>query len=110
MSWVARLYYRLQRWFKAVRLYLVLAGPGIVVMIADNDAGGITTYAATGAKYGYQLIWFLVMLGPVAYYVQEMTVRLGAVTKRGHAEAIFDGFRRRSGAGSRCSTCCSSTG
>ena len=60
MSWVARLYYRLQRWFKAVRLYLVLAGPGIVVMIADNDAGGITTYAATGAKYEYHLIWFLV--------------------------------------------------
>ena len=52
MSWIALLYYRLQRWFKAVRLYLVLAGPGVVVMIADNDAGGITTYAATGAKYG----------------------------------------------------------
>jgi NRAMP (natural resistance-associated macrophage protein)-like metal ion transporter len=92
MSWMARLYYRLQRWFKAVRLYLVLAGPGVVVMIADNDAGGITTYAATGAKYQYSLIWFLVILGPVAYYIQEMTVRLGAVTKRGHAEAIFDGF------------------
>jgi Mn2+/Fe2+ NRAMP family transporter len=92
MSWVALLYYRLQRWFKAVRLYLVLAGPGVVVMIADNDAGGITTYAATGAKYEYHLIWFLVILGPVAYYIQEMTVRLGAVTKRGHAEAIFDGF------------------
>jgi NRAMP (natural resistance-associated macrophage protein)-like metal ion transporter len=92
MNWVARTYYRWQRWSKAVRLYLVLAGPGIVVMIADNDAGGITTYAATGAKYQYYLIWFLVILGPVAYFIQEMTVRLGAVTKRGHAEAIFDGF------------------
>ncbi len=92
MTWVARLYYQLQRNWKAVRLYLVLAGPGLVVMIADNDAGGITTYASTGARYGYNLIWFLVLLGPVAYYVQEMTVRLGAVTKRGHAEAIFDGF------------------
>jgi Mn2+/Fe2+ NRAMP family transporter len=60
--------------------------------VADNDAGGITTYAATGAKYGYNLIWFLLILIPVAYYVQEMTVRLGAVTKRGHAEAIFSGF------------------
>jgi Mn2+/Fe2+ NRAMP family transporter len=77
---------------KAVQLYLIIAGPGLVVMIADNDAGGITTYAATGAKYGYNLIWFLILLIPVAYYVQEMTVRLGAVTKRGHAEAIFDGF------------------
>ncbi len=73
-------------------LYFMLAGPGIVVMVADNDAGGITTYAATGAKFGYSLIWFLIILVPVAYYVQEMTVRLGAVTKRGHAEAIFAGF------------------
>jgi len=92
MNWVTKLYYKLQRSWKAVRLYLVLAGPGLVVMIADNDAGGITTYASTGAKYEYYLIWFLIILGPVAYYVQEMTVRLGAVTKRGHAEAIFDGF------------------
>jgi Mn2+/Fe2+ NRAMP family transporter len=92
MNWATTLYFRVARAWKAVRLYLVLAGPGIVVMIADNDAGGITTYAATGAKFGYGLIWFLVILGPVAYLVQEMTVRLGAVTKRGHAEAIFDGF------------------
>ena len=91
MSWIARLYYRLQRWFKAVRLYLVLAGPGVVVMIADNDAGGITTYAATGAKYEYHLIWFLVILGPVAYYVQEMTVRLG----RGHQARPRRGHLRR---------------
>jgi len=92
MNLASRLYYRLRKWTKAVQLYLVIAGPGLVVMIADNDAGGITTYAATGAKYGYNLIWFLLILIPVAYYVQEMTVRLGAVTKRGHAEAIFDGF------------------
>jgi Mn2+/Fe2+ NRAMP family transporter len=88
----ARIYYGIRKAWKAVRLYLVIAGPGIVVMVADNDAGGITTYAATGARYGYYLIWFLLLLIPVAYYVQEMTVRLGAVTKRGHAEAIFDGF------------------
>lgn len=92
MNFFAKLYYRLRKWAKAIQLYLVIAGPGLVVMIADNDAGGITTYAATGAKYGYNLIWFLLILIPVAYYVQEMTVRLGAVTKRGHAEAIFDGF------------------
>ena len=92
MNFFSKLYYLFRKAWKAVRLYLVLAGPGIVVMVADNDAGGITTYAATGAKYGYRLIWFLLILIPVAYYVQEMTVRLGAVTKRGHAEAIFDGF------------------
>ena len=92
MKLSSALYYRLRKWLKAVQLYFVIAGPGLVVMIADNDAGGITTYAATGAKFGYGLIWFLLILIPVAYYVQEMTVRLGAVTKRGHAEAIFAGF------------------
>ncbi|HEY2122886.1 MAG TPA: divalent metal cation transporter, partial [Chthoniobacterales bacterium] len=61
-------------------------------MIADNDAGGISTYAQTGAKSGFSLLWAFIILVPMAYYVQEMTVRLGAVTKRGHAEAIFDGF------------------
>jgi NRAMP (natural resistance-associated macrophage protein)-like metal ion transporter len=70
----------------------MLAGPGIIVMVADNDAGGITTYAVTGARYGYNLLWFLVLLGPIAYFIQEMTVRLGAITKKGHAEAIFYAF------------------
>jgi Mn2+/Fe2+ NRAMP family transporter len=92
VNFFSKVYYRFRKFVKAIQLYLVIAGPGIVVMVADNDAGGITTYAATGAKYGYNLIWFLLLLIPVAYYVQEMTVRLGAVTKRGHAEAIFDGF------------------
>ncbi len=92
MRFLSHLYYGYHRFKKAILLYLILAGPGIIVMVADNDAGGITTYAATGAKYGYGLIWFLVLLGPVAYIIQEMTVRLGAVTKRGHAEAIFDAF------------------
>ena len=92
MNLFSKIYYKFRKYWKAIQLYLVIAGPGLVVMVADNDAGGITTYAATGAKYGYNLIWFLLILIPVAYFVQEMTVRLGAVTKRGHAEAIFDGF------------------
>ncbi len=92
MDFWASLFYRYRRFVKTVKIYLILAGPGIIVMVADNDAGGITTYAATGAQYGYGLIWFLILLGPVAYFIQEMTVRLGAVTKRGHAEAIFDAF------------------
>ncbi|HXN47100.1 MAG TPA: divalent metal cation transporter [Bryobacteraceae bacterium] len=92
MNVLARLYYRYKKLLKMLRLYLLIAGPGIIVMVADNDAGGITTYTATGAQYGFHLIWFLILLGPVAYYVQEMTVRLGAVTKRGHAEAIFHAF------------------
>lgn len=92
MNFWAKIFYRYRRIIKTVQLFLIIAGPGLLVMIADNDAGGITTYAATGSKYGYGLLWFLVLLGPVAYFVQEMTVRLGAVTKRGHAEAIFEAF------------------
>ncbi len=92
MNFLEKIYFGLQRNMKALKLFFILCGPGIIVMLADNDAGGITTYAATGAKYGYGLIWFLVVLLPVAYFVQEMTVRLGAVTKHGHAEAIFSAF------------------
>ncbi len=92
MGFWAHLFYRYRRLAKVIRLFFLISGPGIIVMLADNDAGGITTYAATGAKYAYGLIWFLILLLPVAYYVQEMTVRLGTVTKRGHAEAIFDAF------------------
>jgi len=92
MSFWSRIYYYLHRYWKFLRVFAMIAGPGIIVMVADNDAGGITTYAVTGAKYGYSLLWFLVLLGPIAYFIQEMTVRLGTVTKRGHAEAIFDAF------------------
>ena len=92
MDFLAKFYFNYRRIIKTIQIYLLLAGPGLIVMIADNDAGGITTYAATGAKFGYNLIWFLILLGPVAYFVQEMTVRLGAVTKHGHAEAIFSAF------------------
>jgi NRAMP (natural resistance-associated macrophage protein)-like metal ion transporter len=73
-------------------IFAMILGPGIIVMVADNDAGGITTYAVTGSKFGYSFIWVEFLLLPVAYVCQEMTVRLGAVTKRGHAEAIFDAF------------------
>ena len=52
----------------------------------------MSTYAVTGSKYGFSILWVFLILLPMAYLVQEMTVRLGAVTKRGQAEAIFDGF------------------
>src|SRR5271157_6118749 len=92
LDFLAEFYYKYRKAIRAIQIYLLLAGPGILVMVADNDAGGITTYTATGAQYGYNLIWFLILLGPIAYFVQEMTVRLGAVTKHGHAEAIFNAF------------------
>jgi len=92
MNFVSRMYYSNRRVWKFLRLLALIAGPGILVMVADNDAGGITTYTATGAKYGYGLIWFLVLLGPIAYFVQEMTVRLGAVTNAAMRKPFFDAF------------------
>jgi NRAMP (natural resistance-associated macrophage protein)-like metal ion transporter len=90
--WISKSIHRLSRLSRRSAIFLAVLGPGIITMIADNDAGGISTYAQTGAKTGFCLLWAFILLVPMAYYVQEMTVRLGAVTKRGHAEAIFDGF------------------
>ena len=92
MNFVSLLYYKYRRFAKMLSIFAMILGPGIIVMVADNDAGGITTYAVTGSKFVYSFIWVEFLLLPVAYVCQEMTVRLGAVTKRGHAEAIFDAF------------------
>ena len=90
--WISKSIHRIVRLRRRALLFLAALGPGIITMIADNDAGGIFTYAQTGARSGFSLLWAFIILVPMAYCVQEMTVRLGAVTKRGHAEAIFDGF------------------
>jgi Mn2+/Fe2+ NRAMP family transporter len=71
-------------------LGLTLIGPGLLVMLGDNDAGGVVTYMQTGARYGIGFFLpLMILLGFVAYLVQEMTIRLGAVTRRGHAELIW---------------------
>ena len=92
MYWISKSIHLLERFKNRLLLFLVILGPGVITMIADNDAGGIATYAVTGSKYGFSLLWIFFILVPMAYYIQEMTVRLGAVSKRGLAEAIFDGF------------------
>ena len=92
MYWLSKSIHWMGRFRRRTLILLAVIGPGIITMVADNDAGGISTYAATGAKTGFNLLWAFIILVPMAYYVQEMTVRLGAVTKRGHAEAIFDAF------------------
>lgn len=92
MFWISKGFHLLNRTQRRLLIFLAVLGPGLITMVADNDAGGISTYAVTGAKYGFSLLWVFFILVPMAYYVQEMTVRLGAVTKRGHAEAIFEGF------------------
>ncbi|HON06234.1 MAG: Divalent metal cation transporter MntH [candidate division TA06 bacterium ADurb.Bin131] len=92
MYWISKAIHRFIRFKRRVAIVLAVVGPGIITLVADNDAGGISTYAVTGSKYGFNLLWIFIFLIPAAYFIQEMTVRLGAVTKRGHAEAIFDSF------------------
>jgi Mn2+/Fe2+ NRAMP family transporter len=74
-------------------LFFLLAGPGILVMLGENDGPSMLSYATTGATYGIGFFLpFIVLTFLMAYVVQEMTVRLGIATKRGHAELIFDRF------------------
>jgi Mn2+/Fe2+ NRAMP family transporter len=79
-----------------VRLATMLAivGPGLIVMVGDNDAGGVATYVQAGQNYGYSLLWVLLLLIPVLIVNQEMVVRLGAVTGVGHARLINERFGR----------------
>ena len=72
--------------------FLAVAGPGIVVMLADTDAGSVITAAQSGAQWGYSLLLLQVVLIPILYIVQELTVRLGAVTGKGHAALIKQHF------------------
>ena len=74
--------------------FLAIVGPGLIVMVGDNDAGGVSTYAQAGQDYGYSLLWTLVLLIPVLIVNQEMAVRLGAVTGVGHARLIAERFGR----------------
>ena len=74
--------------------FLAIIGPGLIVMVGDNDAGGVSTYAQAGQDYGYSLLWTLLLLIPVLIVNQEMVVRLGAVTGVGHARLINERFGR----------------
>ena len=73
---------------------LAIIGPGLIVMVGDNDAGGVSTYAQAGQNYGYTLLWTLPLLIPVLIIVQEMVARLGAVTGVGHGRLIRERFGR----------------
>jgi Mn2+/Fe2+ NRAMP family transporter len=80
------------RWSHRLLSFLVVAGPGLIVMVADNDAGAISTYTQAGAQYGTKLLWVLLLLLPVTYFIQEMVARLGIATGRGHAAMIYRRF------------------
>lgn len=81
-------------WRTRLLTLLAIVGPGIIVMVGDNDAGGVATYAQAGQNYGYSLLWVLLLLIPVLIVNQEMVVRLGAVTGVGHARLINERFGR----------------
>jgi len=85
-------------WGKRLLTLLAVMGPGLVVMVGDNDAGGVATYAQAGQNYGTSLLWVLLLLIPVLIVNQEMVVRLGLVTGVGHARLIIERFGRFWGA------------
>ena len=68
--------------------WLAVIGPGLVVMLADTDAGSLITAAQSGAMWGYKLLALQLILIPILYIAQELTVRLGLVTGMGHGELI----------------------
>jgi Mn2+/Fe2+ NRAMP family transporter len=78
--------------------FLAILGPGLIVMVGDNDAGAFGTYTQAGQNYGTTLLWTLLLLIPVLYVNQEMVLRLGAVSGVGHARLILERFGRFWGA------------
>ncbi|MBV9381779.1 MAG: divalent metal cation transporter [Streptosporangiaceae bacterium] len=81
-----------------LKTLLAIVGPGLIVMVGDNDAGAFSTYGQAGQNYGTRLLWTLLLLVPVLYVNQEMVLRLGAVTGVGHARLILERFGRFWGA------------
>jgi Mn2+/Fe2+ NRAMP family transporter len=76
-------------------LWLLAVGPGLMVMLADTDAGSIITAGQSGARWGYRLLLVELLLIPVLYLVMELTVRVGLATGKGHAQLIREQFGRR---------------
>jgi len=87
-----------ENWPHRLRTLLAILGPGLIVMVGDNDAGAFSTYAEAGQNYGTTLLWTLALLIPVLYVNQEMVLRLGVVTGVGHAKLILRRFGRFWGA------------
>jgi Mn2+/Fe2+ NRAMP family transporter len=80
------------KWAHRLLTFLAVFGPGLIVMVADNDAGAVSTYTQAGAQYSTHLLWLVLLLLPVTYFVQEMVVRLGIATGKGHAAMIYQRF------------------
>src|SRR6204780_779930 len=76
---------------RLIALFAVL-GPGLIAANAGNDAGGIATYSSVGAKYGYDLLWMMVVITVSLIVVQEMAARMGAVTGKGLADLVREQY------------------
>ncbi len=85
-------------WSAKLRTLAAIVGPGLIVMVGDNDAGAFATYTQAGQNYGTSLLWTLMLLVPVLYVNQEMVLRLGAVAGVGHARLILERFGKFWGA------------
>ncbi len=85
-------------WKHRLQTLLAILGPGLIVMVGDNDAGAFGTYTQAGQNYGTTLLWTLLLLIPVLYVNQEMVLRLGAVAGVGHARLILERFGKFWGA------------
>jgi NRAMP (natural resistance-associated macrophage protein)-like metal ion transporter len=85
-------------WLARLRTLLAILGPGLIVMVGDNDAGAFSTYTQAGQNYGTTLLWTLMLLIPVLYVNQEMVLRLGAVSGVGRARLILERFGKFWGA------------
>jgi len=105
LYWLSKSFHIVNRSRRRLIILLAVLGPGIITMVADNDAGGISTYSVTGSRYGFKLLWIFFLLVPMAYFIQEMTVRRNCRPgSGGSGTACPETDHRRSAQGT--SPCC----
>jgi Mn2+/Fe2+ NRAMP family transporter len=87
---------RSRPWRRRLAVFLAVVGPGLITSNVDNDAGGIGTYSAAGAQFGYHLLWFLIPATIALYVSEEMCARMGVITGKGLSDLIREEFGFRS--------------
>src|SRR3974390_3357450 len=86
---------RLRAWRIRLLMFLAVIGPGFITANVDNDAGGIYTYSAAGAQFGYLLLWVMIPMTVALVVVQEMSARMGAATGKGLSDLIREEYGLR---------------
>src|ERR1700722_17589720 len=82
----------IRRWWRRALIIFAVLGPGFVAASAGNDVGGIATYSAAGAQFGYSILWVMIPLAVAVIVVQEMSTRMGCVTGKGLAALFRENF------------------